>query len=62
MAELSTLARPYAKAAFEFAAQAGELQGWSDSLATAGLLHSSPSVKLVEFAKRHCATASASVD
>ena len=36
MAELSTLARPYAKAAFEYAAQAGELQSWSDSLATAG--------------------------
>jgi len=36
MAELSTLARPYAKAAFEFAAQAGELQSWSDSLSTAG--------------------------
>jgi F-type H+-transporting ATPase subunit delta len=36
MAELSTLARPYAKAAFEYAAQAGELQSWSDSLSTAG--------------------------
>ena len=36
MAELSTLARPYAKAAFEFAADAGDLQGWSKSLATAG--------------------------
>ena len=32
MAELSTLARPYAKAAFEYAAAKGELQGWSDSL------------------------------
>ena len=36
MAELSTLARPYAKAAFEFAETAGDLQGWSQSLATAG--------------------------
>ena len=36
MAELSTLARPYAKAAFEFAADAGDLLGWSKSLATAG--------------------------
>ena len=36
MAELSTLARPYAKAAFEFAADAGDLQGWSRSLSTAG--------------------------
>jgi F-type H+-transporting ATPase subunit delta len=35
MAELSTLARPYAKAAFEYAADAGDLQGWSDSLAVA---------------------------
>ena len=35
MAELSTLARPYAKAAFEFAVEAGDLQGWSDSLGTA---------------------------
>ena len=32
MAELSTLARPYAKAAFEYAMEAGDLQGWSDSL------------------------------
>jgi F-type H+-transporting ATPase subunit delta len=36
MAELSTLARPYAKAAFEFAETAGDLQGWSQSLAIAG--------------------------
>ena len=36
MAELSTLARPYAKAAFEFAVTAGDLQGWSQSLAIAG--------------------------
>ena len=35
MAELSTLARPYAKAAFEYALEAGDLQGWSDSLGTA---------------------------
>jgi F-type H+-transporting ATPase subunit delta len=34
MAELSTLARPYAKAAFEYAMEAGDLQGWSDSLGT----------------------------
>ena len=33
MAELSTLARPYAKAAFEYAADANNLQGWSNSLA-----------------------------
>ena len=35
MAELSTLARPYAKAAFEYALEAGDLQAWSDSLGTA---------------------------
>ncbi|WP_438951070.1 F0F1 ATP synthase subunit delta [Porticoccus sp.] len=35
MAELSTLARPYAKAAFEYAEGAGDLQNWSDSLAVA---------------------------
>lgn len=35
MAELSTLARPYAKAAFEFAVNAGDLAGWSTQLATA---------------------------
>jgi F-type H+-transporting ATPase subunit delta len=35
MAELSTLARPYAKAAFQAAVEAGELQAWSDMLATA---------------------------
>ena len=33
MAELSTLARPYAKAAFEYAAASNELKGWSESLA-----------------------------
>jgi F-type H+-transporting ATPase subunit delta len=44
MAELSTLARPYAKAAFEFAADAGDLQGWSKSLATAGAIAQQPTV------------------
>ena len=29
MAELSTLARPYAKAAFEFAVDASDLKGWA---------------------------------
>jgi F-type H+-transporting ATPase subunit delta len=32
MAELSTLARPYAKAAFEYAVSADDLQGWSNNL------------------------------
>jgi len=35
MAELSTLARPYAKAAFEYARDAGDLAGWSSQLAVA---------------------------
>ncbi len=35
MAELSTLARPYAKAAFEYAVEAKDLQGWSEGLALA---------------------------
>ena len=35
MAELSTLARPYAKAAFEYAVGAGDLGGWSTQLALA---------------------------
>lgn len=35
MAELSTLARPYAKAAFEYALAAGELALWAEQLATA---------------------------
>ena len=35
MAELSTLARPYAKAAFASAQQAGNLAQWSDLLAFA---------------------------
>ncbi len=35
MAELTTLARPYAKAAFESADAAGDLQKWSDMLALA---------------------------
>ncbi len=34
MAELSTLARPYAKAVFEFAVEANDLNGWSQQLAT----------------------------
>ena len=44
MAELSTLARPYAKAAFEFAADVVALQGWSKSLSTAGAVAQQPAV------------------
>jgi len=35
MAELSTLARPYAKAAFEYAVERNALAGWYQQLATA---------------------------
>ena len=35
MAELSTLARPYARAAFEFAVNVNDLAAWSASLSTA---------------------------
>ena len=38
MAELSTLARPYAKAAFEYAVDAADLKGWSDSLKAASVV------------------------
>ncbi len=38
MAELTTLARPYAKAAFEFALAANQLQAWSDMLALAAVV------------------------
>lgn len=44
MAELSTLARPYAKAAFQYAADASDLQGWSDSLAVAAAVASQDTV------------------
>jgi F-type H+-transporting ATPase subunit delta len=45
MAELSTLARPYAKAAFEYAVDAKDLQGWSDSLALAASVAQQPAVE-----------------
>ena len=32
MAEKSTIARPYAQAAFDIAKEAGDLKGWSDML------------------------------
>lgn len=40
MAELTTVARPYAKAAFEFARDAGRLADWSAQLALAAALAS----------------------
>lgn len=38
MAELSTLARPYAKAAFEYAADSGQMAQWSDALSLLGVV------------------------
>ena len=41
MAELTTLARPYAKAAFEYALAANKLQPWFDALAVIALYRKS---------------------
>ena len=38
MAELTTVARPYAKAAFQFANEAGKLAEWSDMLSFSALV------------------------
>ena len=42
MAELTTVARPYAKAAFEYARGTGELAGWSSMLALAAAVVARP--------------------
>jgi F-type H+-transporting ATPase subunit delta len=42
MAELSTLARPYARAAFEFARERGELPTWSAQLASVATVTRDP--------------------
>ena len=47
MAELSTLARPYAKAAFEHAAAAGSLDSWSEMLKTAGAVTADKTMQTV---------------
>jgi F-type H+-transporting ATPase subunit delta len=44
MAELTTLARPYARAAFEQALAAGALAAWADALATAAAVAAQPRV------------------
>lgn len=44
MAELITLARPYARAAFEHALAGNALQGWSDGLSTAAAVTAQPRV------------------
>lgn len=45
MAELSTLARPYARAAFEYADRQGQLQEWLDNLRTAAAVATEPRVR-----------------
>ena len=47
MAELSTLARPYAKAAFEYAVAAGDLASWSTQLATAAAVAQAENMVMV---------------
>ena len=44
MAELSTLARPYARAAFEYADANGELQNWSEMLSVLSSVTQQPQV------------------
>jgi F-type H+-transporting ATPase subunit delta len=44
MAEKATIARPYARAAFEFARGHGQFSQWSESLAIAAAVASEPSV------------------
>lgn len=47
MAELSTLARPYAKAAFEYAADSAQLTEWAQQLATAAAVAQTEKVAMV---------------
>jgi F-type H+-transporting ATPase subunit delta len=47
MAELSTLARPYAKAAFEYAREHGALGEWAEQLATLAAVSSDPGMAAV---------------
>lgn len=47
MAELTTLARPYAKAAFEYAKEAGDLANWATMLSVAATVSNSETVAKV---------------
>lgn len=47
MAELSTLARPYAKAAFEHAVASNELAAWSAQLGLAAAVSQAPNIQSV---------------
>ena len=51
MAELATIARPYAEALFELADKADNLAGWSDVLGSLARIAQHPEVKaLIEAA------------
>ena len=45
MAELSTLARPYARAAFEYAVKANELSAWSEQLSVAAAVSQTETIQ-----------------
>ena len=47
MAELTTLARPYAKAAFEVAMEGNDLENWSNMLSLAASVSSVDSIRIV---------------
>ena len=47
MAELSTIARPYAKAVFEFAVKADDLSSWSNQLSVTAAVSQADKVKKV---------------
>jgi F-type H+-transporting ATPase subunit delta len=47
MAELNTVARPYTKAAFEYAVEKGNLDQWADMLSVAATIVSVPTVAQV---------------
>lgn len=55
MAELSTLARPYARAAFEFARDKGQLDAWSSALAVAAAVSRDERVASVLASPAHTA-------
>ncbi|MEM0953778.1 MAG: F0F1 ATP synthase subunit delta [Pseudomonadota bacterium] len=57
MAELSTLARPYARAAFEFARDKGTLDSWQQALATLSALCSDSRVAAILVSPEHTASA-----
>lgn len=47
MAELSTIARPYARAAFDIAAEAGQLAAWGDALSKAAEAVGHPDLEML---------------